>query len=163
MINATERKVGQEYAGLTGAVRTLVDKYKLRVIIDSSPNSLDETLLRTKRQRIVDIQPMTKNMVWEMKELNDLFKYLKESGLDDIMFGVLGGIPAGYYGLWGNVRLKVQSGNNPREVIGDQLCAEISAAIKSIQDSCGNDQKLEAKLMKIFAETECLTKRTFVA
>jgi hypothetical protein len=56
VINATERKVGQEYAGLTGAVRTLVDKYKLRVVVDGSPNSLDETLLRTKIE-LQDGQP----------------------------------------------------------------------------------------------------------
>ena len=63
VINATERKVGQDYADLAGAVRTLVDKYKLRVVVDGSPNSLDETLLRTTRQRVFDIKPMTKEMV----------------------------------------------------------------------------------------------------
>jgi hypothetical protein len=62
-VNATERKVGQDYAGLTGAVRTLVDKYKLRVVVDGSPNSLDETLLRTKREDVIDIKPMTKEMI----------------------------------------------------------------------------------------------------
>lgn len=162
VINATERKVGQEYAGLTGAVRTLVDKYKLRVIIESSLNSLDESLLRTKRELVVDIQAMTKNMVWEMKELNDLFKYVKESGLDDIMFEVLGGIPAGYYGLWGNVRLKVQSGNNPREVIGDQLCAEIYSAIKSINDSKSATYDME-EIIKLFDNgTMCIPTQLLV-
>jgi hypothetical protein len=74
VINAAERKVGQEYAGLTGAVRTLVDKYKLRVVVDGSPNSLDETLLRTTRQSIIDIKPMPKEMIWKIDQLQDLFK-----------------------------------------------------------------------------------------
>jgi Cdc6-like AAA superfamily ATPase len=81
VINATERKVGEEYAGLTGAVRTLVDDYKLRVVVDGSPNSLDESLLRTTRQRVFDIKPMTKEMIWEIEQLQDLFKYVKEAGL----------------------------------------------------------------------------------
>jgi hypothetical protein len=65
VINAAERKVGQENAGLTGAVRTLVDDYKLRVVVDGSPNSLDETILRTTRQSIIDIKPMSKEMIWQ--------------------------------------------------------------------------------------------------
>jgi uncharacterized protein YunC (DUF1805 family) len=56
IINATERKIGQETASLTGAVRTLVDDYKLRVIIDGSPNSLDESLFYTERALILDIK-----------------------------------------------------------------------------------------------------------
>ena len=162
VINAAERKVGQEYAGLTGAVRTLVDKYKLRVIIDSSPNSLDESLLRTKRQRIVEIQPMTKNMVWQMNEPQDLFKYVKEAGLNDVMFAVLGGVPAGYYGLWGNVRFKLQNGDNPRKVIGDRLCAEISAAIDSINDSKSATYDME-EIIKLFDKgTMCIPTQLLV-
>jgi hypothetical protein len=74
--NATERKVGQDYAGLTGAVRTLVDKNKLRVIIDGSTNSLDEILLRANRHRVFDITAMNKEMVWKIVQLDDLFKYV---------------------------------------------------------------------------------------
>jgi GTPase SAR1 family protein len=83
VINSAERKVGQEYAGLTDAVRTLVDDYKLRVVVDGSPNSLDETLLRTKRQSIIDIKPMSREMIWQIEQLQDLFKYVKEADLDD--------------------------------------------------------------------------------
>lgn len=135
VINATERKVGEGYAGLTGAVRTLVDKYKLRVVVDGSPNSLDESLLRTKRQRVVDIKPMTKELIWQIEQLQDLFKYVEEVGLDDVVFAVLGGIPAGYEELWDNARIDLQEGNEAREVIGVHLCAEISAAIKLVNDS----------------------------
>jgi hypothetical protein len=56
-------KIGQEYASLTGAVRTLVDDYKLRVIVDGSPNSLDESLLNTDRAHVIEIKPMTKDMI----------------------------------------------------------------------------------------------------
>ena len=55
VINVGERKHGQEYANLTGAVRNQVDKYKLRVEVDGSPNSLDKALLQTSRQRVIHI------------------------------------------------------------------------------------------------------------
>ncbi|OAJ44489.1 hypothetical protein BDEG_27711 [Batrachochytrium dendrobatidis JEL423] len=140
IINAAERRVGQEYAGLAGAVRTLVDNYKLRVVVDGSPNSLDETLLRTKRQSVFDIKPMTKEMIWQLEQLQDLFKYVKEAGCDDTVFAVLGGIPAEYEGLWENVKTDLQDGQDAREAIGTHLCAEISAAIKLVMDAQDMDE-----------------------
>jgi hypothetical protein len=143
VINAAERKVGQDYAGLTGAVRTLVDDYKLRVVVDGSPNSLDETLLRTKRQSVFDIKPMTKEMVWQIGQLQHLFKYVKDAGLEDTVFAVLGGVPADYEELWRNSKIELQAGLDAREVIGTHLCAAISAAISLVQKS-----KLESIDMK---------------
>jgi hypothetical protein len=49
VIDAVYPGVGQDKACLTGAVRTLVDNYKLRVVVEGSPNPLDETRSRTKR------------------------------------------------------------------------------------------------------------------
>jgi len=135
VINATEREVGQEYASLTGAVRTLVDKYKLRVIVDGSPNSISESLLRTERERIIDIKPMTREMIWQIEQLQDLFHYVKEAALDDIVFAVLGGIPSSYEKLWDNSIIDLQDGQDPRQVIGFHLCAKIYASIKLIKDS----------------------------
>ena len=135
VINATERKAGQEYAGLTGAVRTLVDKYKLRVVVDGSANFLDETLLRTKGQSVIYIKPMTKEMIWQIEQLQDLFKYVKEADLDDTVFAVLGGIPAEYEQIWSNAKTDLRDGKNPRQVIGSCLCAEIFAAIKVVTNA----------------------------
>jgi hypothetical protein len=149
VINAAERKVGQEYAGLTGAVRTLIDDYKLRVVVDGSPNSLDESLFRTKRESVVDIKPMTKEMIWEIEQLQDLFKYVKEAGLDDVVFAVFGGIPSTYEKLWRNAKTDLQEGQEAREVIGSHLCAEISAAIKLVKDSKTKKNDME-EIIKLF-------------
>jgi hypothetical protein len=162
VINAAERKVGQDYAGLTGAVRTLVDDFKLRVIVDGSPNSLDETLLRTTRQSVFDIKPMTKEMVWQIGQLQHLFKYVKDAGLEDTVFAVLGGIPSRYEELWRNSKIELQAGRDAKEVIGTHLCAAISAAIKLVEDSCGNDGPAIEKLMNLFQETSIFTKSTLV-
>ena len=104
VINATEREIGHGYACLTGAVRTLVDKYNLRVIVDGSPNSISDSLLRTKRERVFDIKPMTKEMIWKMDQLKELFNYVKDVGLEDTVFGGLGGIAANYEKLWDNYK-----------------------------------------------------------
>jgi hypothetical protein len=141
--------VGQDYAGLTGAVRTLVDKYKLRVVVDGSPNSLDETLLRTKRQRLFEIKPMTEEMIWQMGQLRHLFKYVKDAGLEDTVFAVLGGVPADYEELWDNSKFDLQAGRDAKEVIGTHLCASIYAAITIVKNSKkkGNDME---EIIKLF-------------
>ena len=143
VINAAEREIGHGYAGLTGAVRTLVDRYNLRVIVDGSPNSISDSLLRTTRQRVFDIKPMTKEMIWQLEQLQDLFKYVKDAGLEDTVFAVLGGVPADYEELWRNSKIDLQDGRDVREVIGTHLCAAISTAINLVQKS-----KLESIDMK---------------
>jgi hypothetical protein len=135
IINATERKIGQESASLTGAVRTLVDDYKLRVIVDGSPNSIDESLLNTERADVIDIKPMTKDMIWSLPQLQAFFSIInKTDNLADIMWAVLGGIPARYEKIWRKferLRLSVDA----KQLIGELLCDEISSAIKIVEDS----------------------------
>jgi GTP-binding protein EngB required for normal cell division len=135
VIKATEREPGEGYAGLTGAVRTLVDKFRLRVVVDASPSSVSESLLQTIRQRVFNIRPMTRDMIWQLDQLQDLFKYVKEASLDDAVFAVLGGIPSRYENLWNNTEDDLQTGQDARQVIGSYLCDQIYAAIKLINDS----------------------------
>lgn len=146
VLEASERKLGQEYADLTGAVRTLVEKYKLRVIADGSPNSLD---LRTKRQRVFDIKPMTREMIWQLDQLQGFFEYVQKAGLDDTVFAVLGGNPADYEELWDNAEADFQDGQDARQVIGTHLCAQISAAIKLVKDSKTKTNDME-DIIKLF-------------
>ena len=49
-----------------------------------------------------------------MEQVKDLFKYIKEAGLDDIVFAVLGGIPFKYEKLWYSNKFDLQDGQNPR-------------------------------------------------
>ena len=149
VITAAERNVGDNYADLTAAVRTLVEEYKLRVIVVGSPNSLDETLFRTYRQRVFEIKPMTKEMIWQIGQLQELFKYVKDAGLEDTVFAVLGGIPADYEELWRNSMIDLQAGRDAKEVIGTHLCAAIYASVKLVRDSKkkGNDME---EIIKLF-------------
>lgn len=149
VINATERSIGQEYAALTSAVRTLVDKYQLRVVVDGSPNSLDESLLRTTRERVIDIKPMTTEMIRQIDQLQDLFRFSKQAGLDDVLFSVLGGIPFKYEKLWKNAEQALKDGENPRQVIGFHLCEHISDAIKIVRNSKINEKDMN-EIIKLF-------------
>ncbi len=162
VIYATERKVGQDYAGLSAAVRILVDRYKLRVVVDGSPNSLDDSLIETNRQHIFEIKPMTKEVVWQIPQFKPLFEYVKQANLEDTVFAVLGGIPANYEALWDKAGIHLQSGRDAREVIGSHLCDTILAAIRLVKISCGHDDRTTAKLLKLFQETTSFTMSTLV-
>jgi hypothetical protein len=138
IINATERKIGQESASLTGAVRTLVDDYKLRVVIDGSPNSLDESLLNTERADVIDIKPMTKEMIWSLPQLQEFLSIVnKADNLADILWAVLGGIPARYEKVWRKFeRLRLSKDSvDAKQLIRELLCDEISSAIKIVMDA----------------------------
>ena len=156
VISATDRGFGEEYADLTNAVRQLVEDYKVRVVVSGSPNSLIGSLFRTHRQRVFDIKPMTKEMVWQLEQLQDLFKYVKEAGLDDVVFAVLGGFPAGYKDLRDDAKFDMLNGQNPRQVIGTLLCAEIFDAINLVKDSKTMKNDMD-EIIKLFdKETKCI-------
>jgi hypothetical protein len=150
IINATERKIGQESASLTGAVRSLVDKYKLRVIIDGSPNSLDESLLNTKRAYILDIKPMTKDMIWSLPQLQEFIEIVKTNNLGEVLWAVLGGITANYEIIWTKYkRLRLAEDSiDDKQLIGELLCDEISSAIKIVKNAKTNVNMKE--IIKLF-------------
>jgi hypothetical protein len=139
----------RRYVGLTGAVRILAEKFKLRVVIIGSPDSLDESLFQTTREQVIDIQSMTKEMIWKMEQLQNLFRYSKEAGLDDCLFAVLGGIPSRFEALWIHTKIDLLDGQDPRQVIGSYLCAQISAAIKLIDNSCGKKNSDMEEIIKL--------------
>ncbi|KAI3654927.1 hypothetical protein MP228_000307 [Amoeboaphelidium protococcarum] len=160
VINATEREPGDRYAGLTGAVRTLADEFKLRVIVDGSPNSLSDSFLRTGRQRVCVVKPMSWDMILQLKQFEVLFRHITEAGMEDTVFAVLGGIPSNYAMLWDSVETALQNGLNARQVIGDHLCAQILAAIEIIEDSQTKDNDMKEILMLFDKEKKLIVNNT---
>jgi hypothetical protein len=71
-------------------VRSLADDYGLKVIVDGPPNSLPEELLRTKRQKNFNIEPMKREVLEAIPEFNDLIKFLYDHQLADGVWEVLG-------------------------------------------------------------------------
>ncbi len=99
VIRVPERQIGQNYADVTAAVRALADDFGLRVIVDGSPNSLPPELLTTKRQTVIDVEPMSKEQIQSIPELKGLIDFLKNHNLDEPVWKVLGGSPADYLKL----------------------------------------------------------------
>jgi hypothetical protein len=162
IIDAAQGKFGEQCTDLSNAVRTLVENYKLRVLVYGTTNYLPLPLFRTMRQLVFDIKPMTKEMIWKMGQLQDLFRYIKGTGLEDTVFAVLGGIPSEYDALWYHTKEDLQNGKDAKEVIGNHVCAQIYSAIKEVQGFCENEKKNVSTLIKVFQEADVLTECTLI-
>jgi len=140
VMNVAERKDGT-IANLTGAVRYLTDELGLRVIVDSSPNSLDESLLHSLRSFVVRVGPMTKEMIWSMRHLGELFDIIKQHKMDDIVWRVLGGIPGAYSEFWH--QLKYIHGPHDRSKLENLLCSNIATAITIVNTGKNKNKQLQ--------------------
>ena len=99
VLQAAERRNGQDYADIAAACRCIVAAGDVRVIVDSSPNSLDESARRTKRERMVQVEPMPRELVERLSGMKALHAALAAAGLADVVWAVLGGYPVDYMGL----------------------------------------------------------------
>ena len=105
VISATERSVNEPPAKLTAAVRILTETYGLRVIVDSSPNSLDPGIFDTKRVTAIRLEKLTKDQLFSIPEIQKIFTDSHTAAWKDITWAVLGGNPADFLDLSGKIRL----------------------------------------------------------
>jgi hypothetical protein len=94
-----ERESGEPYAQVTSAVRDLADLYGLRVVVDGPSNSIPPELLSTKRENVIAVEPMSKELIESIPEFKDLIDFLKSHNLDEPVRKVLGGSPIDYLKL----------------------------------------------------------------
>lgn len=99
VIRVPERESGEPYAQVTSAVRDLADLYGLRVVVDGCPNSLPPTLIATKRETVVAVEPMSKEQIESIPEFKGLIDFLRSHNLDEPVWKVLRGSPADYLKL----------------------------------------------------------------
>jgi hypothetical protein len=76
---------------------------------------------------------MTKEMVWKLEQLKDLFKYVEEAGLEDIVFAILGGIPSRYEEFWTNSKMELQDGRNKSLVLVSVLKSLLPSNLSKTQ------------------------------
>lgn len=81
---------------MSGVVRDLVDMHGLRVIVDCSPNSMDDLLLKSGREDIFEIESMTRDMISIIPQFQELHAVIKQADLADAVWKILGGIPLRY-------------------------------------------------------------------
>jgi hypothetical protein len=94
VVQVPERLANEPYASVPAAVRHLVEVYDVKVIVDGSPNSVPPELLRTKRERVVNVEPMSREQLEAIPEFREFVEFLKNHKLDDAVWKVVGGCPA---------------------------------------------------------------------
>ena len=99
VLSALERQATQPFASVDGAARVLAGEYGLRVVIDASDNSLPESAKKTKRERPIEVPPMSRELLEQLPELETLHEALKAAKLADVVWTCVGGVPADYYKL----------------------------------------------------------------
>jgi len=127
ILSVKERKDGFGFVDLTGAVRDLREVYKLKVIVDASPNSVPDQLLTTERQRILDVPPMDRALIERLPQLQPLMEVLKREHLVHVAWEVLGGIPARWEGLLEDVSGAIEGAE--RAAVEKFLCNKVMEAI----------------------------------
>jgi methylmalonyl-CoA mutase cobalamin-binding subunit len=96
ILNATERTSGKPFAEITGAARTLADQ-GFRVGIDGSPNATDPSAFTTKREEVVNVEPMSAKELMQDDEFQLIVANLKKAGeIHELVWGIVGGVPADY-------------------------------------------------------------------
>ena len=96
VLNAKERELNEPHAKISDAARTLAYDYKLRVIVDGSDNTLPDSLFATKRGKLISVDEMTKEVLEDIPELQCFIEMLRNEKLDEIVYHIVGGVPADY-------------------------------------------------------------------
>lgn len=92
IIKADERLENEEPAQLSAAARVLVDEFGLNVLIDCGENAFPDKL-RTHREIMIELEPMSSDMMRQLPEFKDLFKTLKSQGNEEVVLAICGGVP----------------------------------------------------------------------
>ena len=99
VLRAAECKPSQQYADLNSSARTLTHDYGARVLIDASNNSFPDAATPTKREDILEVESMRRELLEELPELQHLHEALKKANLADVVWMCVGGNPADYKSL----------------------------------------------------------------
>ena len=130
VISVPERGLRQEYADVSAAVRGLVDGFKLKVLVDGSPNSIPPDTLSTERQVLISVNEMSKDQIESIADFNELIAFLRENKISDGVWKVLGGNPAKYVSvdmLYKSLIMK----NVPKDIIVGEIKKHIYSVLLS--------------------------------
>ena len=127
VLHAVERREGQDFADIPGAARELTG-YGLRILIDGSTNSLPSETLTTLRQRVLDLEPMTRDILHSIPEYASLLSTLRKESLENVAWMVLGGVPSHFNELVAELK-DCNEPSNHRRVLVKYLRNEIIKAI----------------------------------
>ena len=150
VLQAAERDPGEGYAAISSACRALVGA-GFRVIVDASHNSLSDTARDTKREIMLVVEPMSREVLEGLTgDLGVLIAALRAAGLDGVVWAVVGGNPADYGGilqLW-----KIAKFSDITAVVESFVPKQLNKAIKARDAALKSDRRL-AEIYGWFAST----------
>ena len=106
ILSVNEIGDGENPAQLTGAVRTLAE-LGLRVVVDSSPNSLQPQVFTSKRHVVISLESLKFETLVKDPEFLKLFNILDQHGLSSLVLQTLGGVPGDLKNLLNAIHEKV--------------------------------------------------------
>ena len=152
VLRAAERKPSQQFADLDSSARALTHDFGARVLIDASNNSLPDAATATKREKMLEMEPMPRKLLEELPELQPLHEALKSADLADVVWMCVGGNPADYKGLWGAWQDQECKGLDI--VVALFVRNLIGKALDNVSSSVANDKRLQALFDKFLECSE---------
>ena len=159
ILQAAERETGKDYAEISSSCRALVG-YGFRVIVDASHNS-NESAVATKREMVLAVEPMPRELLEGLDGLGDLIGALRAAELDNVVWAVVGGNPADYFQL--NIRWAVKGRGEAITVIVEETVSDLlRKAIKARDATITADERL-SPLFAHFTSTDAEPLSTLAA
>jgi hypothetical protein len=128
ILNIKEKSPNKPHAEIAEAARTLSSDYQLRVLVDGSNNTLPDELFVTMRGHFVDVDEMDQETVESIPEFEIFITSLREADLADVVYHIIGGVPAHY--KWLRDVTAGRSGEKLSEAVNFFLERSQSMAIK---------------------------------
>ena len=141
VLQAAERRNGQDYADIAAACRRIVAAGSVRLVVDASHNSLDESARLTKRELVVQVEPMPRELVERLSGVEALHAALAAAGLADVVWAVLGGVPVDYLALRRHWELSRHS-TDLALIVEAFVQAQLVAAVRKRVESLEADKRL---------------------
>jgi hypothetical protein len=152
VLRAAERKPTQQYADLDSSARALTHDYGARVLIDSSNNSLPDAATATKREKVLELEPMPRELLLELPELQLLHEALKSANLAHVVWMCVGGNPADYKGLVG--AWQDQQLNGLEQVVALFVQNLLGKAMENVSSAVASDKRLQGLFDKFRESSE---------
>ena len=130
VISVPERGPREEYADISAAVRGLTDEFKLKVLVDGSPNSIPPDTLSTERQVLISVNEMSKDQIESIADFNELIAFMRENKISDGVWKVLGGNPAKYVSV-DMIYKSLIMDNAPKDIIVEEIKKHIYSVLLS--------------------------------
>ena len=122
-------------------MRALTHDYGARVLIDASNNSLPDAATATKREKVLELEPMPRELLEELPELQLLHEALKSANLADVVWMCVGGNPADYKGLLG--AWQDQQRNDLEQAVALFVQKLVGRAADNVSSAVASNEQLE--------------------